>query len=248
MIQLPRSCETLELSSRGNVLIVTLNRPEVRNAMNLAMCHELRELFDALSGDDGTGAVVLRGAGSAFCAGIDVKEFSGQTGAWKLARRNYGLDAYLAIERAPMPVVAAVHGALVGAGCEIMAACDFAIASTDATLRWPEGMLGAVGATQRLPRIVGMPMARDLLFTGRHIDAAQAFALRLVTRVTPPSGLDQAIEELIAQLAAAHADTLRLMKRSMRLGEHLPLEAAVGIERQIIERSLSPAEPMTPTD
>ncbi|WP_219214271.1 enoyl-CoA hydratase/isomerase family protein [Variovorax boronicumulans] len=226
---------TLSLSRTERVLRVRLDRRQVRNAMNLAMCIELRTLFEGLRHDEETDAVILEGEGSSFCAGIDVKEFGTQSADWQLMRRNEGLDTYLAIERAPMPVAAIVHGPVVGAGCELMLSCDFAVASDDATFRWPEAALGAPGATQRLPRVVGSALARDLLFTCRRIDAREAQSMGLITRIVRASELSQASTALAAEFAYVDAPTARLMKRSTQLGAHLPISAAVDIERMAIQ-------------
>ena len=146
--------------------------------MSMQMCRDLIVAFGALRFDADIRAVVIRGEGPAFCAGIDLTEFKGRPREWVLERRNLGLDAFQAIENCPIPVIAELHGAVVGAGCEIAAACDFGIAAEGANFRWPEVVWGAVGATQRLPRLVGMSMAKDLLFTGRAIDTDEALRLR----------------------------------------------------------------------
>jgi len=233
---------TLSLSMRETVLTVTLERPDSRNALNLEMCRELIDLFSSLR----TGlpdrphprVVLLQGRGRAFCAGIDVKEMAGNKSDWIRERRSVGLDTYLEIERVPIPVIALVHGTVIGAGCELMASCDFAIAASGASFRWPEAVLGAVGATQRLPRIVGSAMARELLFTGRCIDADEALRLKLVNRVVDASELYDCGAGIAAEICKTVPETVGLIKRSMILGQELPLPAAIEIERQIIAQSV----------
>jgi enoyl-CoA hydratase len=237
-----RDFETLHVARAENAVTVTLNRPKARNAMSMQMCHDLIAVFGALRFDTQVHAVVVRGEGPAFCSGIDLTEFNGRSHAWVLERRNLGLDAFQAIENCPMPVVAELHGAVVGAGCEIAAACDFAIVAKGTNFRWPEVVWGAVGATQRLPRLVGMPMAKDLLFTGRTIDANEALQLGLVTRVVDPQELGNAVAQVKQQLVDGFPLAARLVKKSMMLGRDLPIHVGVDLERQLLERSLLDSE------
>lgn len=233
---------TLDVSSRDAVLTVTLRRPDARNALNLQMCRDLIDLFSSLRFGSHSGepprVVLLQGSGLAFCAGIDVKEMAAQKPDWIRQRRSLGLDTYLAIERAPIPVIALVHGASIGAGCELMASCDFAIAATGSSFRWPEAALGAVGATQRLPRIVGSAMARELLFTARRIDVDEALRLHLVNRVVDAADLYSCGLGVAAEICKSVPATVALIKRSMVLGQELPLPSAIEIERQIIVQSI----------
>src|SRR5947208_5412382 len=153
--------------SEWSVARVTLNRPEARNALNLPMCQALKQAFEQLEIDSSLRSVLLDGAGPAFCAGADLKERQGRDESWVIARRQAAFAAYEAIERLSRPVIALVHGPVVGSGGEIAMSCDFIVAADDATFRFPEPQWGTIGATQRLQRIVGLPRAKELLFTGR---------------------------------------------------------------------------------
>ena len=144
--------DTLKIERSNDAVTVCLNRPNARNAMSMQMCHDVIATFAAMRFDAGIRLVLVRGAGPVFCSGIDLKEMKGQSRNWMLKRRNLGLDAFMAIETCAAPVVAIVQGAVVGAGCEIMAACDFTLAAENTRFQWPEVVWGAVGATQRLPR------------------------------------------------------------------------------------------------
>lgn len=234
--------ETLEVARQDDIVRVTLNRPQARNAMSLQMCLDVIAAFGELRFDSKVRLVLVRGAGPSFCSGIDLKEMKDKPREWVLERRNHGLDAFMAIETCPAPVVAAVHGAVVGAGCEIMAASDFALAAQDTRFQWPEVVWGAVGATQRLPRLVGMPMAKDLLFTGRVILAEEALRLRLVSRVVPAAQFEAAVAELVEEMRRAFPLAARLVKKSMMLGRDVPIQVGVDLERQLIERSLADQE------
>ncbi len=237
-----QSLETLTVRRSGGRVIVELNRPKVRNAMSLAMCHDIVRAFDGMRFDDGVRVVLIRGAGPVFCSGIDLTEFDDKSDQWVLERRNFGLDAFAAIEACAAPVVAVVQGAAMGAGGEIAGAADFCMATSDAVFRWPEVVWGAVGATQRLQRIVGLPLAKDLLFTGRTLTAEEALRVGFITRIVEPTGLEDACQALMDQLDAGFGLAARLVKKSMNLGRDLPLHLGVEVERQQLARSMLDTE------
>jgi len=237
-----RMFQTLLLEKFDRALIVTLNRPHVRNAMNLEMCKELTAVFNSLRHDEATHAVILNGTGQSFCAGIDVKEFGSQNTEWQLDRRNAGLNLYLTIENAEIPTAAVVHGSVIGAGCELMLSCDFSIAAQQSTFQWPEGIIGAVGATQRLPRLVGKSIARDLLFTCRTVSAREALDYGFISRLTSGEGPNDAAQALVEEFSRTNPNTIRWMKHAMRLGNHLDSAQATEIERMCIQlSSLNPS-------
>lgn len=233
---------TITVASDSGVITVHLNRPDVRNAVDLQMCRDLVSLFQSLRDERSARLVVLRGHGPAFCAGVDIREMAAHDATWVLERRNVGLDAYLAIEHSSLPVIGAVHGAVIGAGCEIAAACDFVIAEEGASFQWPEALRGIVGATQRLTRIVGRPMAKELLFTSRKISAEQAQAIGFVNHVTPRGGLDEALAQRSQEIRKCSPSALRLMKRALSIGETLDRSTATDLERQLIEQNLADDE------
>jgi enoyl-CoA hydratase/carnithine racemase len=234
--------ETLVVKRSGARTIIELNRPKVRNAMSLAMCHDIVHAFGDLRFDTQTKVVLVRGAGPVFCSGIDLSEFEGKSEQWVLERRNFGLDAFAAIDACPAPVVAAIQGAAIGAGGEIAAAADFCIATSEAVFRWPEVVWGTVGATQRLQRLVGLPLAKDLLFTGRSLSAQEAQQAGFVTRVVESHDLDVACQTVLDQLDGGFGLAARLVKKSMTLGRDLPLGLGVEVERQLLARSLLDTE------
>lgn len=231
--------QTIRTNLTGGVLTVTLNRPEARNAMSLLMCEEIIRLFDQLRFESNLRVVVLRAEGKVFCAGVDIREVAANDLAWVLMRRNRGIDAFLAIERCPLPVIAVVHGAALGAGCEISGACDFIIAADTAYFQWVEALRGGVGATQRLPRAVGQAMAKELLFTARKVPAEEARMLGYVNRAVPASQLDHAVGECTDGIEACGPLAVRLIKQAINLGETLDRNTAVDVERQLIEQSLA---------
>jgi enoyl-CoA hydratase/carnithine racemase len=222
----------------GPIVRVTLNRPQARNALNLPMCHALRAVFEQLDADPEVRAVLLNGAGPAFCAGADLKERRDRDAEWVRARRLASFAAYEAIERCRHPVVALVHGPVVGSGGEIAMSCDFIIAADDAHFRFPEPQWGTVGATQRLQRMIGRQRAKELLFTGRAMKAEEAAAVGLVARRVPRLSLEEAGAEAAAAIAKAPGLAMALTKHAIDLGSQTTLQAGILIEMAAIERCL----------
>jgi enoyl-CoA hydratase len=177
---------------------ITLNRPEARNALDSAMC-EVLVAATRRAREDGARCVLVQAIGSVFCAGADLKERQGMGDDAVRARRLKALAAYDALERLPMPAIAVVEGPAVGSGVEIAAACDFIIATPGASFRTPEALWGTVGATQRLPRIIGKRLAKDLMFTGRALGAEEAREAGLVARLVAPEALAACIAEITAK-------------------------------------------------
>lgn len=227
---------------RGGVGEIVLNRPDQRNALNMVMCEGLYAAAVEMARDPDVRAVVVSANGPVFCAGADLKERKGMSAADVTARRVRAFAAYDALEAIAKPVVAMVHGPAVGSGCEIATACDFAIGSEKASFRYPEVVWGSVGATQRLPRIVGKRMAKDILFTGRTISAEEALWLGLTTRVVAGAQLRTTVDELADGLAALPPDAVRLAKRCLDDGAETDRRGALAIEMMAIEELLATAD------
>ncbi|MEV5544125.1 enoyl-CoA hydratase/isomerase family protein [Saccharopolyspora shandongensis] len=217
---------------------VRLARPEARNAVDLPMCLRLREVFEEI--DDSDARVVLLSArGPSFCAGADLKERTDKDAAWVRRRRIASFAAYAAIEQCRHPVVALVHGAVVGSGGEVTMAADFAIAADDAVFRFPEPHWGTVGATQRLQRAIGKRRAKELLFTNRPMRAAEALKLGVVARVVPADELTATGAEVAAAIAKAPPLAIQLTKRAVDLGGETDLDRGIRIEMSAIEQNLA---------
>jgi enoyl-CoA hydratase len=227
----------VKLSVQGGIAALTLDRPEARNALNLRMCEELREAALAAAADPQVRVVFVRGSGPVFCAGADVKERSGMSEEQVRQRRMKGFAAYEALESLPMPAVALVQGAALGSGAEIAAACDFIVATPDAVFGTPEAQRGTVGATQRLPRVLGKRLAKDLMFTGRRLTAEEARIAGFVSRINPD--LDQEMESIAKQILQAPADALRLAKQCIDRGVELDPRGALEVELAAIEEQLA---------
>ena len=227
----------IQQSIEGSVATLALDRPQARNALNLEMCEALLAQLGECSRNENVRVVFIRGNGPVFCGGADLKERSGKDQAWIRERRMKAFAAYEAIEALPMPCVALVHGAVIGSGVEIAAACDFVVAMPNATFTTPEAQRGTVGATQRLPRILGKRLAKDMMYTGRALTAAEAREVGFVTRIS--SDLDKARDEIAAAILKAAAQPMRLAKRSIDRGVELDPAGARQVEIEAIEEQLA---------
>ncbi|MDB5796171.1 MAG: Enoyl-CoA hydratase [Paucimonas sp.] len=230
--------DTVLVAQDGAIATLTLNRPDARNACNAQMCRDLITATDQIGRDDSVHLVLVRGAGTAFCAGMDIREKQGLSASDMLARRTLGFTAYASIESLPQPAMAVVHGPAYGGGLEIAAACDFVLVSSEAKFCYPEVAWGVVGATQRLPRLAGTRMAKELLFTSRVFDAAEAKEIGLANHVYPPAQLDAAVMEMAQKIAAAKPRTVQLTKQCIDRGVETTREGAMAIELLAIEQSL----------
>jgi enoyl-CoA hydratase/carnithine racemase len=234
---------TVLYESDKRIATVTLNRPEQRNALDMRMCDDLLSVMAAVQATSAELRVVLfRGAGPVFCAGADLRERDGKGPDWVRERRRRAFAAYDAIAGCALPCIAVVHGPAIGSGCEIAAACDFIIAADAASFRYPEVGWGTVGATQRLPRIVGKQIAKELLFTGRKVTAAEAVHIGLVNRAVPASDLDSTVAELVGAIVEAPPLAMRLAKRCIDLGMETDLQRGIAIEMSAIEEALADKE------
>lgn len=231
---------TLEVSIANGVATIALNRPEVRNALNLEMCDALIETTKSLDAR----LVFVRGNGPVFCGGADLNERKGKSEQWVRERRMRAFAAYAALEALPMPCIALVHGAAIGSGVEIAAACDFIVATADATFRTPEAQRATVGATQRLPRILGKRLAKDLMFTGRALTAQEARDAGLVARI---GDLDEERRAIAESILKAPALALKLAKRTIDRGIELDPKGALEVELEAIEEQLAAGQWMGKT-
>jgi enoyl-CoA hydratase/carnithine racemase len=221
---------------RDHVQVVTLNRPQVLNAINTQMGRELRAFFrDFDHGQEpDVRAVILAGAGErAFCAGADLKERRGMDEVvW---RRQHVIfeEAFEALWRFPVPLIAAVNGVAFGGGCEIALACDLIVAAEEASFAQPEvkrGILPGGGGTQRLPRRIGIARAKELIFTGEPIDARTALHWGLANRVVPRARLLAEARALAAAIATNGPIAVRQAKKAIDRGYDLALESGLTLE------------------
>ena len=234
----------IEYALADGVATIALNRPEVRNAFNLEMCEALLAATKRAVDDDAR-VVFVRGNGPVFCGGADLKERQGKSEQWIRERRLKAFAAYEALEALPMPCVALVHGPVIGSGVEISTACDFVIATPEVTFKTPEAQRGTVGATQRLPRILGKRLAKDMMFTGRTLTVPEALAAGLVARIV--ADLDAAKREIAEAILKAPPLAMRLGKRAIDRGVELDPKGAREAEIEAIEEQLATGQWMGKT-
>jgi enoyl-CoA hydratase len=232
--------ETLLVEMRGQVAVVTLNRPQVLNALNAQMMTELDEAFAALGEDDGVRVVLLTGSGEkAFAAGADIRELAeadAKTGE-ALARRGQGVFGRIAAMG--KPVIALVNGFALGGGCELAVACTLRIASERAKLGQPEvklGLLPGYGGTQRLPRLVGRAAALKMVLTGEPVDSVEALRIGLVDEVVPAGELMMRGEAIARMMVAVAPVAVRACLDAVRDGADMPLGKALELEAEAFGR------------
>lgn len=201
----------------GPLAKVTLHRPEVRNAISRQVIDELHQILDRLAQDSEIRALMVTGAGDkAFAAGADIAELKERKAEDALLRINAAL--FRRLEEQPIPTIAAVKGYALGGGCELAMACDLRVAGAGAKFGQPEvglGILPGAGAIQRLPRLVGLGKAKELIFTGQTIDASEAARIGLVNHVVPDDAVEAKALELATQIAKQGPLAVRMSKLAL---------------------------------
>lgn len=220
----------------GFVGVITINRPQALNALNSQVLNDLEEVFNSVDLDT-TRALVLTGAGEkSFVAGADIGEMSTLTKAEGEAFGKKGNDIFRMIETFPIPVIAAVNGFALGGGCEIAMSCDFRFCSDNAIFGQPEVGLGITpgfGGTQRLARIVGVGIAKQLIYTARNIKAEQAKAIGLVNDVFPQEELLEQAKKVAGIIAANAPIAVRNCKKAINDGLDATMDDAIVIEEKL---------------
>ena len=225
--------ENVLIEKRGRIAIVTVNRPDKLNALNIATRNDILEAFEQLAGDDEIRVVIITGAGEkAFIAGADINEFAGMT-AIKQRAVMKGRRAFDSVEDFPKPVIAMINGFALGGGCELALSCDIRIASTKAKLGQPEIKLGIIpggGGTQRLTRLIGEGKAMELILTGDMISAEEAERLGLVNYVVAPEELEAKTLELANKIAEMSPVALAMAKASVKNAARTTLREGLDAE------------------
>jgi enoyl-CoA hydratase len=216
------------------VALVTIERPDVLNALSFDLLDELAAILADLDADPGCRAIVLTGSGTrAFAAGADIRELAVQTPISLLVENRFGVWERIAATRTPL--IAAVRGFALGGGCELAMTCDLIVAGDDAQFGQPEinlGVMPGAGGTQRLTRAIGRARAMDLILTGRTIDAHAAEAMGLVSRVVPAEETLGAALELARIIASKAPVAVLAAKEAVKLADELPLSAGLHHERR----------------
>lgn len=230
--------ETIILEKEGGIAILTFNRPDAMNALNNQVRAEFRTAMADLATDDEIKVVILTGAGKAFVAGSDIKELRQTT---PLSAHNITRLGDI-VQNMGKPVIAAVNGFALGGGCEIVMGCDIIIASDKAKFGQPEINLGIIpggGGTQRLPRLVGVCRAKELILTGDIIRAEEADRIGLVNRVVPLDQLMPTVKEIAGKIAAKSSAAVKIAKASINRGMQMGLESGLAYEREMYSLSLT---------
>lgn len=224
----------IDLVKQEHIAVVTINRPEAMNCLNQADLEALGRAWLDFRDDDHLWVGILTGAGDkAFCAGADLKERKGMSDETWRKQHIVFEEAADAIWRFPLPLVCAANGLALGGGCELALCCDFIIASERASFGQPEvtrGIIPGSGGTQRLPRRIGPGRAKELLYTGRILDARQAEAWGLVNRVVPPERLLAEALETARLIAKNGPIAVRQTKKAVERGAHMTLDVAIAWE------------------
>ena len=230
--------ENIIFEKEENISVITFNRPEAMNALNNQTRAEFASAIDEVAADDEIKVLILTGNGKAFVAGSDIKEFNKTT---PYAAHNIMRLGEM-VEKLEKPVIAAVNGFCLGGGCEIAMGCDIIIASEKAKFGQTEINIGIIpggGGTQRLPRLIGVCRAKELIFTGDIIRAEEADRLGLVNRVVPMDELMPAAKELAKKIAVKSAAALKLAKTAINRGMQTSLESGLKYEYELYSLSLS---------
>jgi enoyl-CoA hydratase len=225
--------DTLELEVEGKIAVLSLNRPPV-NALNRKLFEELYEALDYVERQDGIKALIVAGKGEkAFAAGADITEMTGLDAEGMAQMNAVSRRAFERLENLTKPTIAAVNGLALGGGCELALCCDFRICSENARFGLPEITLAIIpggGGTQRLQRLIGQAKAKELLYFGEMIGAADAVACGLANKAVPPAELLDACKEWAAKLAAKPAVAMRMMKAAVNAGADTDLKSALTLE------------------
>ena len=225
------------LEKKGHIAVATINRPKALNALNSEVLEDLNELVDLVNADEDIYALVLTGAGEkAFVAGADIGEMSTLTKAESEAFGKKGNDVFRKLETMPIPTIAAINGFALGGGCELSMSCDIRICSDTAVFGQPETGLGITpgfGGTQRLARLVGPGMAKQLIYAAKNIKADEALRIGLVNAVYPLEELMDAAEKLAATIAKNAPIAVRACKKAINEGLQVDMDRAIVMEEKL---------------
>lgn len=227
--------ENVSYQKTGNTALITLNKPDTMNALSQHMISSINAVLDQIEADTEIYTIIITGCGKVFIAGADIDEMYGKSQPEMWDWSSLGSSLNLRLEKMPRPIIAAINGYALGGGLELAMACDIRIASRNAKLGLPEAGLGVIcgaGGTQRLPHIVGEGIAKEMIFTGKSIDAEEAFRIGLVNRTVSPDAL---LDEAFALASAINKNgqlAVRAAKEAVRFARNAGIEDGCILERQ----------------
>ena len=244
--------ETSDTASTAPVVVrqdgpaarITLNRPAQRNALSLELMHEAIAALDRLGGEQSVRAIVIEGAGPAFCAGHDLSEMVGRDLAFYQRVFDVCTEMMEAVHRVPQPVIARVHGIATAAGCQLVAACDLAVAAEEARFATPGVKIGLFCSTPMVPlsRAIGRKRALEMLLTGAPIDAATALEWGLVNRVVAAEELDRSVAELVDAVARSSGLTVGIGKQAFYAQVDLDEPRAYDLTKTVMSMNMLAAD------
>lgn len=226
----------LLIEKQENICIVKINNPQALNALNTTVLSELDCAFSKIASDNSISAVILTGEGKAFVAGADIAQMSTMNAAEGKAFGEKGAAVFRKIELLDKPVIAAINGFALGGGCELAMCCDIRIASAKAKMGQPEVGLGITpgfSGTQRLPRIVGMGVAKELIYTADVINAEEAYRIGLVNKVVEPEALMDSALAMAKKIAKKAPIAVKYSKEAINRGMQTDLDSAIAIEANL---------------
>jgi enoyl-CoA hydratase len=229
--------ETLVYEKKDGVASVTLNRPQALNAYNIQMRDDLYQILNAIKDDDEVLVAIFKGAGEkAFCAGADLNEFLTSPSPVAARQVRFERDVWRLFLSVPQPLIAALHGYVLGSGIEIALCCDIRIAARDARFGLPEvglGIIPAAGGTQTLPRTVGSAKALEMLLTNEWIDGEEAFRIGLVNRVVSKDEVFKVAEKIAIKIASHDPAAVRYAKQAVVKGLDVSLADGLDLEKRL---------------
>ena len=226
----------LLIEKQENICIVKINNPQALNALNTTVLSELDCAFSEIASDNSISAVILTGEGKAFVAGADIAQMSTMNAVEGKAFGEKGAAVFRKIELLDKPVIAAINGFALGGGCELAMCCDIRIASAKAKMGQPEVGLGITpgfSGTQRLPRIVGMGVAKELIYTADVINAEEAYRIGLVNKVVEPEALMDSALAMAKKIAKKAPIAVKYSKEAINRGMQTDLDSAIAIEANL---------------
>jgi len=230
--------KTILYNKAEGIGTITLNRPKAYNALSIGMLKELSHVLSEIERDVGIKVVLIAGNGKHFAAGADITEFGSINSPGDAYDFIKHLDVLHRIESLDKPVIAAISGFALGGGCELSMCCDIRVAAENATFGQPEikiGVMPGAGGTQRLPRLIGMSKAKELLYTGDTIDANEAYRLGLVSKVVPVESLMDEARALALKIARQPGIALRATKLAINGGIDMDIKSAIAYEARCFE-------------
>lgn len=230
---------TMDFNKEGQIGVITLNRPKSMNAIDREFLDELDRILNEIAGDDEIGAVIITGSEKVFAAGADLKEVSGiSTPVDAHSFVSKVQSVFNKIDSSEKPFIAAVSGLALGGGCELSMACDIRIAAENAMFGQPEikvGVIPGAGGTQRLPRLIGMGRAKELLYTGDPVDAQEAYRIGLVNKVVPVESLMDEAKKMAGKFVKQPRFAFRITKMVVNEGINMDLQSALAHEARCFE-------------